>query len=193
MVNPIEETRHANKILIFLLENGQSKKTDLLKVLSSSDSLSKALRELEDSELIQSSIKLLGRKIIYINLTEKGRLVAKEIKKAADIAEEKNNTEIALSTSDYAEFQKNVSNYSVLSHFNVLDDHIAIREYNFDKKGHDRVVFVYVRVNGNGIMRLWCEADNSFDCWHVKYAWTLPDVQAMVQYQILKGNAKGVD
>jgi hypothetical protein len=74
-----------------------------------------------------------------------------------------------------------------------LDDHIAIHEINYDQQGHDRVVYVYTKLNGNGIMRLWCEAENSFECWQVKYARTLPDVQAMVQYQIGKGNVKGVD
>ena len=29
-----------------------------------------------------------------------------------------------------------------------------------NKKGHDRVFFIYVKVNGNGMLRLWCEVDN---------------------------------
>ena len=140
-----------------------------------------------------------GRNTYYISLTEKGKTTAEKLKEAQEVSEgkpttnENDNPVITLSKSDYQEFKKNVRNLSVLSHFNVLDDHIAIREYNYDKQGNDRVVFVYVRLNGNGIMRLWCEADNSFSCWHVKFAWTLPDVQAMVQYQIRNGNARGIN
>ncbi|WMT53537.1 hypothetical protein [Ferroplasma acidiphilum] len=69
-----------------------------------------------------------------------------------------------------------------------MDDHVAIEEHNYDLQGHDRVVFVYVKLNGNNIMRLWCDVDNTYDCVHTKYAWSLPDVQAMVEIQYAKGN-----
>ncbi len=76
---------------------------------------------------------------------------------------------------------------------NVKDDHIVIEEFNYDNKGHNRTVFVYVKLNGNGILRLWCEVDQTFECKHTKFAWTLLDVQVMIEYQLLKGNVKGRD
>ena len=95
--------------------------------------------------------------------------------------------------SDYDEFLNRSKYMSILTHVNVLSDHIAIQELNYDKKGHDRVLFIYVKVNGNGVLRLWCEVDNSYSCWHVKYAWTLPDVQEMIQNQYSKGNIRKLD
>ena len=53
-----------------------------------------------------------------------------------------------------------------------------------------RVENVFVRANGWGIMRLYCEEDESFDGIHVQYAWTLPSVQEMVQIQRDRGNMK---
>ncbi len=37
----------------------------------------------------------------------------------------------------------------------------------------------YVRENGQGHLRLWCELDESFDCYHIGYALTLAPVQEM--------------
>ena len=88
------------------------------------------------------------------------------------------------------DFGKEFEGLSAMTHLNVLDDHIAITEHNYDGSGRDRVVMVYVKVNGRGFMRLWCELDNSYDCRHTRYAWTLPSVQEMVQVQKEKGNMK---
>ena len=33
--------------------------------------------------------------------------------------------------------------------------------------------------NGHGQLRLWCELDESFDCYHIGYAMTLAPVQDM--------------
>ena len=49
----IFDLRHSSRVLLFLLENGQIKKTDLLNVISSSDSLSGSLRKMEEESLIK--------------------------------------------------------------------------------------------------------------------------------------------
>jgi len=86
MVEALRE-RHASEILIFLLDQGKIKKTDLLEIVSSSDSLSNTLRKLQDSGLITLESKVIGRKIIYIGLTDKGQAVAEQLKKAEQVAE----------------------------------------------------------------------------------------------------------
>jgi hypothetical protein len=58
---------------------------------------------------------------------------------------------------------------------------VALTEHNFDGSGNDRIVYIYTRPNGHNIMRLWCDVDKSFICPHTEFAWTLPDVQEMVQ------------
>jgi len=180
----ILDERHANSILLFLLHRGRIKKTDLLEVVSSSDSLSKTLRRMEEEGLIVVETKIMGRKTILIDLTPKGAAIAHHLKRAEEAASGASTYEIP------PDFGKEFEGLSAMTHLNVLDDHIAITEHNYDGTGRDRIVMVYVKLNGRGFMRLWCELDNSYDCRHTRYAWTLPSVQEMVQVQKEKGNMK---
>ena len=84
MVDPLD-IRHGNKILLFLLERGEIKKTDLLEIMSSSDSLSRSLQDLINAGLIESKTEILGRKVILTKLTPLGKKVAEQLKKADDI------------------------------------------------------------------------------------------------------------
>lgn len=79
------DIRHENRILLFLYERGEIKKTDLLEVLSSSDSLSRSLQALNSFKLIEIQTKIIGRKVIIIKLTNLGKQVASQLKKADDI------------------------------------------------------------------------------------------------------------
>ena len=85
----IFDLRHSSRVLLFLLENGQIKKTDLLNVISSSDSLSGSLRRMEEESLIKIETKIIGRKTIFISLTQKGREVAEQLKRAEAISKGK--------------------------------------------------------------------------------------------------------
>ncbi len=91
MEDPLD-IRHGNKILLFMLEKGEIKKTDLLEVLSSSDSLSRSLQALQNFKLIKMETKIIGRKVIMIKLTDLGKEVAKQLKKADDILKYYNRT-----------------------------------------------------------------------------------------------------
>ena len=91
MEDPLD-IRHGNKILLFMLEKGEIKKTDLLEVLSSSDSLSRSLQALQNFKLIKIETKVIGRKVITIKLTDLGKEVAKQLKKADDILKYYNRT-----------------------------------------------------------------------------------------------------
>ena len=89
MEDPLD-IRHGNRILLFILEKGEIKKTDLLEVLSSSDSLSRSLQALKSFKLIEMQTKIIGRKVITIKLTNLGIQVAKLLKKADDILKDYN-------------------------------------------------------------------------------------------------------
>jgi len=184
--------KYSKPILIKLLElKGTAKKNDLAAVTSGWPALDKTLAALEVDQFIKISEKFLGRRTYVISLTSKGLEVAKMLQVVFEVAQDHiNGEDIHTLPQNYTDQFKNLS---VHTHVNVLDDHIAIKDLNFDGQGHDGVVFVYVKLNGNNILRLWCEVDNTYDCVHTKYAWSLPDVQAMVQNQVLKGNIKKVD
>ena len=92
MVDPLD-IRHGNKILLFLLEKGEIKKTDLLEIMSSSDSLSRSLQALINAGLIKSETKVIGRKVILTKLTPLGRKVAQQLKKVNSILENYNENQ----------------------------------------------------------------------------------------------------
>ena len=92
MVDPLD-IRHGNKILLFLLERGEIKKTDLLEIMSSSDSLSKSLQDLINADLIESETILLGRRVVLTKLTPLGRKVAEQLKKADEILVDYNQSQ----------------------------------------------------------------------------------------------------
>ncbi|WMT51293.1 MAG: hypothetical protein RE471_00045 [Ferroplasma sp.] len=173
--------KYAITILLYLLDNGSSKKTDLQQV-STMHTIDKLLPLLENSGLISIEERRLGRRIYAIQLTGKGKRIAEGLRRAEEVS----------SYTLPPNYEDQFKNLSALTHLNVLDDHVAIHEFNYNAKGDDRVVFVYVKLNGNNILRLWCEVDQTYNCVHTKYAWSLPDVQAMIQIQRDRGNINKV-
>lgn len=184
--------KYSKPILIKLLElGGTAKKNDLADVTSGWPALDKTLAALEKDKFISMSEKFLGRRTYVISLTGKGVEVSKMLQSIFEVAKDNyNETDIHTLPPNYEDQFKNLS---TPTHPNVLNDRIAINETNFDGTGQDRVVYVYAKFDKNNILRLWCELDNTYDCVHTRYAWTLPDVQAMVQNQVLNGNIKKVD
>jgi len=185
------DLKYAKSVILRLTEKDTFMKSDLFDIVTSNQVLDKLLDALQADGYIRKDLSKYGRRTYSISLTPKGRVVAQQLKKTEEVSEGK--SELVLHESDYDDFISHTKEMSVITHLNDLDAHVAIHEVNYDHQGHDRVVFVYVKLNGNGILRLWCEADSSFQCWHVKYAWTIPDVQAMIQYHMGKGNVKKVD
>ena len=183
--------KHAISVLLFLSERGSVKQNELLEVIPSNLTIEKLSNSLKEAGLINITHQMMGRKIFIYSLSERGHVVALKLKEMLEAAEgiysEKNIQEVPLN------HDSQFRNLSIHGSLNALDDHIAINEINWDRSGNDRVVFVYVKLNGNNIMRLWCEVDNTYECVHTQYAWSLPDVQAMVQHQVLKVNIRKIN
>ena len=87
MVDPLD-IRHINKILLFLLEKGEIRKTDLLEIMISSDSLSRSLQDLINAGLLEFETRIMGRKVILTRLRPLGKKFAEQLKKASDILDE---------------------------------------------------------------------------------------------------------
>ncbi|MGP6240067.1 hypothetical protein ACNF40_06615 [Cuniculiplasma sp. SKW4] len=174
----------AQRILQKLLkENKEVVKTSLLSLVPNSYSLDRYLKELLDNGLINMREEKIVRRTYYISLTEKGRQVAEQLLKAEQIANSpsvevvpKPDLDLTM-TEEEAEMAKHLN---LLFHINVMDDHITVEEVKPGKP--PRIFNIYVKRNGNGEFRLWCEHDDSYDCWHVKAAWTYPHVQKMMMH-----------
>ena len=73
-------------------------------------------------------------------------------------------------------------------HLNVLDDHVAIQEIDYFDKTLS-VVMVYVkRIKSH--FELWCEKDESRECRHVDFAWSLPQMRAQIEQYTREGKIK---
>ena len=176
---PILAKKHVSSILIFLLGHGTVHKIDLVSVVHSNTSVDKLVDELKNEGFISVKKEFAGRNTYYISLTAKGIASATKLKEAQEVAEgviHVDGEEINIKLEP--EERKNSKYLKILIHSNVLDDHIAVEESIPGRP--TRIFNIYIRQNGHGYFRLWCEEDKSFDCWHVKEAWTYPAVQKMM-------------
>lgn len=207
LLSDILAGRHTTPVLIHLLER-ERMMTELSVVVSNYSSLRLLVRDLQDAGYVTSKETFKDKRKILVSLTPKGRAVAEHLKKAEEAAmgtisqeseepritkgTDEKGTPIYIITPEYRKFsEERRKRLSALIHVNVLDDHITFKETNYNGMGKDRLVTVYVKSNGKGILRLWCELDESFDCWHASEAWSLPDVREMYFDQVKKGNIKG--
>ena len=197
---------YSKSVLVLLYSRGgNAKKSDLKEIATNWRTITDVLNILQKDGYLTISEEILGRRTYMITLTPKGRAVAEQLRKAEEAAKgmppgeepgiiiEKNDKgeEIYVITPEYRQFaEERRKRLSALIHVNVLDDHISFKETNYECTGRDRIVTIYVKLNGNGILRLWCEVDESYDCWHVSEAWSLPEVREMYFNQVKKGNVK---
>lgn len=175
--------KYSNLLLSYLLSKEKFLKTDLQVIVTNIQTLDKLLNKFQNDNLIKIEKKIIGRRTFEISLTDKGRRVAEQLKKAQEIVNsptieirEMDDLDLTM-TDEEAEMAKHLN---LLFHINVMDDHITVEEVKPGKPS--RIFNIYVKRNGNGEFRLWCEHDDSYDCWHVKAAWTYPHVQKMMMH-----------
>ena len=177
------------KILVFLL-SGPKMMTELKEIISSYDVLRYSILELQTLGYIKKNEQRDGNRRFLVSLTDKGKEMALRLKEAEQVAEAPTSQEASegiihvdgeeINIKLNPEEQKNSQYLKYLFHFNVLDNHITVEEAVPGKP--TRIFNIYIKQNGGGYFRLWCEADNSYDCWHVKEAWGYPQVQQMMMH-----------
>lgn len=174
--------KNSKSVLIKLSQFKEAKKQDLYEIVKSHQVLDNLLDALKEDGYVLITLNPVGPKVYSIELTEKGRLVAEHLKKTQDIArgvtihEDEGRIEINEPPEDFMNKWRNLPE---LFHVNVYQDHVTIKETPPDGKGRARIFNIYIRENGQGHLRLWCEADEAFDCYHIGYALTLAPVQEM--------------
>ena len=182
------------KILQFLL-SGPKMMTELKSIISSYDVLRYNILELQTGGYITKNEYREDKRKYIVTLTDKGREIALRLKEAQEVSETPIDQEAEgvihidgeeINVALTPEERENSQYLKFLFHFNVMDNHITVEEAVPGKRS--RIFNIYVKQNGHGIFRLWCEADDSYECWHVREAWTYPQVQKMMtQY---KGKVK---
>lgn len=174
--------KYTSIFLTYLLAEGEVKKGDFREVIKSTTTIDKLVTKFEQEGFITVKKEFAGRRIHVISLTPKGRSVAEQLKRAEEAAkgvvihEEEGRIEI---TNVPEEWRNKWKNLHALFHVNVFEDHVTIMETNHRGTGKPRTFNIYVKENGEKHLRLYCELDESFDCYHIGYALTLAAVQDM--------------
>ena len=184
----VKKSGYKDEILIFIytnFENEEIPMTKLQDIVTSYYSVTSAVNKLCEQGLLTKREVIQGRKTIMVSLTPKGRQVAEQLKKAQEIAENPDIGNSPIKIEEDAAIR--VKELRLLYHVNVMDDHVTIEEVPHGG-GRARIFNVYIKMNGHGDFRLWCEQDNSFDCVHAEVAWTYPEVQHMILHY--KGKTK---
>ena len=159
--------------------------TELKSVVSGYDTLRNLVRDLEDLGLLTREETFIDKRKINVTLTQKGQTVADQLSKAQEVPEAPTPT-IKMPY----DWKDRFKGLSAMTHLNVLDDHVAIQEIDSSGKTTS-VVMVYVkRINSH--FELWCEKDESKECKHVDFAWSLPQMRTLIEEYIKLGKIKEV-
>ena len=78
--------KYSNLLLSYLLSKEKFLKTDLQVIVTNIQTLDKLLNKFQNDNLIKIEKKIIGRRTFEISLTDKGRRVAEQLKKAQEIA-----------------------------------------------------------------------------------------------------------
>lgn len=168
--------------LLIRLYSGKAKMTDLLEIVSNYSTIRLLVRDLQDEGYVEVKETFEDKRKIYVSLTEKGLLIAEQLNNAQMVASGK----AFKMTPDWR--KKRFPGLSAMTHLNALDDHVAIQEIDNSGKTTS-VIMVYVkRINSH--FELWCEKDESKECKHVDFAWSLPEMRNLIEEYIRQGKVK---
>ena len=158
---------------------GTAMKSDLLNSTSGWYALNQVLSNLQNDGYIQVIEHIVGRRTYEIKITEKGIAAAQKLEELNDISEglihfDGEDINVSLTPEE----RENSQYLKFLFHFNVMDNHVTVEEA---VPGRQKRIFnIYLKQNCHGDFRLWCEQDDSYECWHVRQAWGYPEVQQMM-------------
>ena len=148
------DERYSKSILLKLLDEKKDLTiTQFLDIVNSYKTIKDIIKKLEEDGLVRIEEKVMGRKTIYVSLTEKGRAVAEKLKEAEEVAKVK------------PEDLEKYKNLHALQHFNMYQDHVTITDISMQGV---RYVNIYARPRGN-VLYFYCEYCGSDDCYHIGF------------------------
>lgn len=156
--------KNASAVLVKLLE-GRMKISKLQDVVRNYSTLKLTLIELERSGYVRMEEKIEGRKVIYVELTPKGRAVAEKLLEASSVAK--------LSSREIEKFR----DMRALMHLNVYEDHVSIMDIHM---GEERIANIYPRRKGHEIY-FWCDLHDDTDCYHIHYMFADPKLSEFIR------------
>ena len=148
------DLKYSKSILVKLLEGDEPVPlSDLQIFVKNYYALKNTIEDLEKDDLVKKEEKVMGRKTIYVSLTEKGQAVAEKLKEAEEVAR--------MEPKDIEKYR----NLHALEHFNIYEDHVTITDISMQGV---RYVNIYARPKGN-VLYFYCEECGSDDCYHIGF------------------------
>ena len=157
---------YAKDILLALLERGRIPMSYLRDVVISYQTITKLIEAFKNEGLVTVTEVKEPRRVLYVELTQKGKQVALHLKDAE-----------AVIKGEVSQALERWKHWRALVHFNVYDDHITIIDASHEQT---RYINVYFKSIGGNKYKLWCELCQSDQCEHVDYAWSLKVVREKV-------------
>ena len=183
------DLKYAKSVIQRLSEKETFMKSELFDIVTSNQVLDKLLDAFQRDGYITKGLSTYGRRTYSISLTAKGHAVAEQLKRTQEVAKGE-ITEEGAQFKMPPDWRDRFKGLSAMSLLNVLDDHVAIQEIDHSGKTTS-VIMVYVkRINSH--FELWCEKDESKECRHVDFAWSLPHMRALIEEYIKEGKIKEV-
>ena len=150
------DERYSKSILLKLLNAKEDLTiTQFLDIVNSYKTIKDIVKKLEEDGLVKTEEKVMGRKTIYVSLTEKGRAVAEKLKEAEEVAR--------MSPEELKEQRKRIH---WIVDINTYEDHITAYDIHQGKKESFNI---WIKPNGKYLL-LYCDRCHSFDCYHVDWA-----------------------
>ena len=180
----------SQEVLQSLTDGKTANKSDLFLIVKNWYSVSRVIEELSSGGYVDVHKRPRPGGYTYsISITQKGLNVAQQLRKTEEVA----RAELQEGETTFKmvpEWRDRFKGLSTMMHLNVLDDHVAIEEIDYSGKTSS-VVTVYVkRIDSH--FELWCEKDESKECKHVDFAWSLPHMRALIEDYIREGKIKEV-
>lgn len=179
--------QYVTPVLIKLYES-DAMMTELSSIVSNYSTLRLLVRDLQDAGYLTSKETFDDKRKIVVSLTAKGKRVAEQLKRAQLVAEGSELPDAGAFRMPHNWREQRFAGLSAMTHLNVLDDHVAIQEIDNSGKTSG-VIMVYVK-KINSHFELWCEKDESKECRHVDFAWSLPQMRALIEEYIRSGKIK---
>ncbi len=153
-MNSFNLSKKQIEILIKLLE-GPKKMTELNKIIKNYPSLQKEIMVLESMGYLRREEKFERQRVVYVVLTEKGRVVAEKLQEAERISN--------MSSEEFEDMRKNLH---WIMDVNTFTDHITGYDIHHRKK---EVFNIWLKSNGKYLI-LYCDLCHSNSCYHIDWA-----------------------
>jgi len=161
---------NAKTVLLYLLEHGRVPLTKIQEVVTSFNTVKNVVMAFKDDGLVKVEEVIEGRRVLYVELTDRGLVVAQKILEAERIARGEFPGVLKMER-DWRE--KRFGKFKLLNHVNAYDNVVRVEDSSYSPP---RIAEIEIGIRGRKLM-LHCSICDASDCEHINYLWSLKEVR----------------